>query len=864
MPFSTDARSTGRRVLLVLLAALTLTAGLLAPAQALADTGKISGTVKNVKGEALPLVPVNLYQLQDGFWDQVGYRESADGEGTAARGTYSFTGLAAGTYRLGVERTSTYDPETGTETEYASDFWPGNKPFVQAGTDVVVSSTAQARTANFFMIEGGQIRGHVTNVTEEQGNELNIRAHRLNAATGEYERVRNTSAGEEGAYALTGLLPGKYRIELHDGSGTFLTEFYDDQPTVATAEDVVVPEPGDVVTGKDASLARSGRIAGRVTNAAKVGVADVYISISSFDDATKEWVDVSSGGTEADGTYSIGGLKTGTKYRVAFFGSGIGYLDQYYDGKDEQHADLVSVVAGQTTPGIDAVLLKLGKVTGKVTLPDGKPAVGTVVTAYEPDGDGGWDYVADDDTSSTGLYSLADVRPGAYKLQFKPSGLAYAPEVYTNKTSLAAGNAVVVKSGTTTTGINAQLAKAGAISGTVTLPSGVTDVRARSVAAVDKASGEVLSYGQANKTSAGTYAYSIKGLGAGSYRVDFARGSGQSLATGQYYRGVSEKQGPSTATPVKVSAGTTTSKINATVRTGGGSIRGTVLNQAGAPIKCYMMALTDDGSRSTRVAYSSATTGAFTIKGLSTGRYKLIAVSGYGADDGCFVGVGDDRYSNYYYDTDPASVGHMSARESAADTVSVTEGAATTLPHDLYYGPVTGSTFTAVPSPVVTGTGKVGSTLSSTGAAPTPRADSVVRQWYRGSTPITHQTGPTYKLVAADAGTPVSVRYTYKKSGYVDRGAGSSGIKVAGVNLTRPTITGTAAVGKKLTATKGTWGGSGWTYSYRWYRGTTRISTRSAYTTTSSDRGKTLTVKVSISKSGYTGASATSAGRKIS
>lgn len=866
MSHYSDARRPRRRVLLVLLAVAALALGLLTPAQAATGTGKISGVVKTSTGVALPYLGVSLYQLTDGYWDRVADTQTAsdDDGGTPPVGSYTFTDLAPGKYRIGVDQTSTYDEETGVTSEWAADFYPGNKPFVEAGFDVTVAN-GTTKTIDFALLKGGQIKGHITNVTEEEGNELNIRAKRLNPATGEYESKSNIYAGENGSYTLTGLLPGDYRLEFQDGSGTYLTEYYDDQPTITTAEDVSIADVGAVVADKDASLARAGRISGKVTNPASVALADVYVSVSAFDETTQKWNDVASGGTDENGDYSIGGLPTGTNYRVAFYGQDSGYLDQYYDGKDEEHADPVSVVAGQTTPNIDATLTKPGKITGKVTLPDGKAAASTSVTAYQPNGRGGWDYVDSAETSTTGSYTMNDVRPGAYKLQYQPASLAYAAEVYNNKTTLGAGDDVVVPSGTTKTLSTVQLAKAGVIAGTVTLPAGVTDASARSVAAVDKASGEVLSYAQADKTSTGKYAYSIKGLSAGSYRVDFARGSGQSLAVGQYYKGVTEKLGPATATAVKVTAGATTSKIDATVKTGGGSISGTLLNSSGAPIKCYMMALTDDGSGSTRVAYSSATTGAFTITGLSTGAYKLIAVSGYGSDDRCVIGSGDDvDYQSYYYDDSSSSVGHMSPVQSAGDTIAVTEGATTKLPSDLYYGPVTGSTFTDVPSPVVTGTGKVGSTLASTSAAPTPAADSATMQWYRGTSAISGATNASYKLTNADAGTTVSVRYTYAKSGYVNRGAGSNGVKVAGLNLTKPTITGTAKVGKTLTATKGTWAGTGWTYAYQWYRGTTKISTKSTYKAVTADQGKTLTVKVTISKSGYTGASATSAGKKIS
>ena len=67
-----------------------------------------------------------------------------------------------------------------------------------------------------------------------------------------------------------------------------------------------------------------------------------------------------------------------------------------------------------------------------------------------------------------------------------------------------------------------------------------------------------------------------------------------------------------------------------------------------------------------------------------------------------------------------------------------------------------------------------------------------------------------------------------------------------------PKISGTAKVGKTLTAKPGTWT-SGTTFTYEWYRGSSKISgaTKSTYKLTSSSVGKKLKVKVTGKKAGY-------------
>lgn len=83
-------------------------------------------------------------------------------------------------------------------------------------------------------------------------------------------------------------------------------------------------------------------------------------------------------------------------------------------------------------------------------------------------------------------------------------------------------------------------------------------------------------------------------------------------------------------------------------------------------------------------------------------------------------------------------------------------------------------------------------------------------------------------------------------------GAGSAASSVTKpVNKTPPTITGTAVVGGKLTATRGTWTGPPKSYTYIWSRcdsdgacATISGATGKSYTVTTSDVGHTLVVTV--------------------
>jgi hypothetical protein len=88
----------------------------------------------------------------------------------------------------------------------------------------------------------------------------------------------------------------------------------------------------------------------------------------------------------------------------------------------------------------------------------------------------------------------------------------------------------------------------------------------------------------------------------------------------------------------------------------------------------------------------------------------------------------------------------------------------------------------------------------------------------------------------------------------------SAGVAPGVLSRTKPVITGTPKVGKKLKAVPGLWT-TGTTFSYAWYADGKRIKHESAshLTLTKAQKGKRITVRVTGSKPGYVTASKTSA-----
>ncbi|UJP39180.1 carboxypeptidase regulatory-like domain-containing protein [Cellulomonas palmilytica] len=175
---------------------------------------------------------------------------------------------------------------------------------------------------------------------------------------------------------------------------------------------------------------------------------------------------------------------------------------------------------------------------------------------------------------------------------------------------------------------------------------------------------------------------------------------------------------------------------------------------------------------------------------------------------------------------------------------------------------VPGLAFTPA-TPTVAGTAVVGQTLTAKVGTWTPTPTTFTYQWYRGSTAISGATGKTYTLKAADRGTRVKVKVTGSRAGYETASRTSAATAtVKGVLVpATPTVSGTAKVGRTLTAKVGTWKPSGITFTYRWYRNGTAISgaTGKTYVVKKADRGARLHVRVTGSLSGYVSQSRSSA-----
>jgi hypothetical protein len=161
-------------------------------------------------------------------------------------------------------------------------------------------------------------------------------------------------------------------------------------------------------------------------------------------------------------------------------------------------------------------------------------------------------------------------------------------------------------------------------------------------------------------------------------------------------------------------------------------------------------------------------------------------------------------------------------------------------------------------APVVSGKAKVGKRLTATPGVFSVPGVSVAYQWLRAGVSIPGATSAAYTPVKADKGKQLSVRVTATKAGYTTVAATSAAtgkVKAGTIKVTKKAkIKGKAKVGKKLKVTKGTYKPAGKAkVKVRWLRGSKKIkgATTTRYKVKAADRGKKLSVKVTVKKPGY-------------
>jgi hypothetical protein len=163
-------------------------------------------------------------------------------------------------------------------------------------------------------------------------------------------------------------------------------------------------------------------------------------------------------------------------------------------------------------------------------------------------------------------------------------------------------------------------------------------------------------------------------------------------------------------------------------------------------------------------------------------------------------------------------------------------------------------------TPTIGGTARVGSTLSASPGTWTP-GTALTYSWAVDGTAVAGATSSRLELVPSMAGHQVTVTVTGTQTGYSTAQRTSAPVTVAKGTLSssKPRITGTAKVGKRLTVKVGSWSPKP-SFRYTWSANGKIVKTTSSPTLKVSKKwaGKKLKVKVTGTHAGYATKSATS------
>ena len=635
--------------------AVSVTAGSTTSAinAAMQAEGQISGTVTDaLSSAAVANVEVDVYASNSSLSTPV------DTVCTASDGTYTVAGLATGSYYVG------FNDGCGA-SNYQPQFYNGKSSLVSSDA-VSVTAGSTTSSINAAMQAEGQISGTVTDALSSAAVanvEVDVYASNSSLST----PVDTVCTASDGTYTVSGLATGSYYVGFNDGCGAsnYQPQFYNEKSSLA-GSDVVSVTAGSTTSAINAAMQAGGQISGTVTDATSSSpVANVEVDVYATNSSGSTPVDTVC--TASDGTYTVSGLATGSYYvGFAVHPSLCGpsnYLPQFYNGKSSLvSSDAVSVTAGSTTSSINAAMQVGGQISGTVTdAASASPAGNVEVDVYASNGSGATP-VKVACTSNAGRYTIAALPVGSYYVGFNEgnaglcSATAYQPQFYNGKSSLASSDVVSVTAGSTTSSIDAAMQVGGQISGTVTDATSSSPVQNVEVDVYTSTSSGSTPADTVCTASDGTY--TVSGLATGSYYVGFKSGCGASNYAPQFYNGKSSLAGSDV---VSVTAGSTTSSIDAAMQAGG-QISGTVTDAtSSSPVQNVEVDVyTSTSSGSTPAdTVCTASDGTYTVSGLATGSYYVGFKSGCGASN----------YAPQFYNGKSSLAG--------SDVVSVTAGSTT-------------------------------------------------------------------------------------------------------------------------------------------------------------------------------------------
>ena len=548
--------------------------------------GTVTGTVTD-SATSDPIAGACVYAIPESGTSGFGGSTCADIDGS-----YSLM-LSPGSWKLRFDA-----PSAG----YSQRFWPDSAD-ASGATAVPITAGTTFADIDMSLIKGGAISGKATDA--DNGAPLSGICVSPIDATGAVVDSRYACTGLDGAYRINGLAPGSYRLSFTNPSGRYLSEWFDDKTSVATATPVVVA--GTATSTADAALTLGGSVSGTITDSdTGLPLGGVCVTIVRAGDGEHAGLAC----TAADGRYRTSGLPTG-QYQVLFNDPSARHVTEWWnDQPTRTTATPVAVTVGSDTPGIDAALSPIvSAVSGTVRDDATTPLAGVCAYLYRLDGTyAGFGAC----TGADGRYEMRGMAAGQYKVGFYDPSALHSTSWHDAKPTHAAGDTVTVVDGTATNGVDGTMPRLTVLSGTIRSTTGL---------ALDGVCAYLFrldgGYAGAGSCSGADGRYAVQGMPAGDYKVAFFDPSGRHVTA--WFNG---KATHGAADTVTVVAGRLHSSVDANLSRIT-SVGGTIRNTTGSPLAgvcAYLYRL--DGTYAGFGACSGAD-GRYLVQNMPAGDYRV-------------------------------------------------------------------------------------------------------------------------------------------------------------------------------------------------------------------------------------------------
>ncbi len=341
-------------VLALCILLLTLSASLLNAPSTFAQNGAIvlSGRVTDeADGSPLPGIHVKLLDLGFPGIFEVAVTDSSGYYTVTEAINEQIPNLIPGTYQLYFESNGAYVAEYYDDTAD-----------IAAAAKLTLTLDAPTTGINAELVEGGQLRGKITN----QDNNQPTSPTYLHVYTLDGQEIASyLNPDTTGVYTATGIPPGTYKVRVEPpGNDNFHVSAY--YPNQLTFEDAALIEmtPGKVITDVDFSLRLGGQISGSVTSDTSGAV--VVPEIKVYDEDGELFTNWRLVPFLSIPQYSIRNLPPGN-FRLFFRDAQERHRTEYYDNQQTlEAATPITVTAGAVTT-IDSVLAYIPRVSAIAT-----------------------------------------------------------------------------------------------------------------------------------------------------------------------------------------------------------------------------------------------------------------------------------------------------------------------------------------------------------------------------------------------------------------------------------------------------------------------------------------------------------------